>query len=838
MSTFSKEFNSDKHIIIPSIQREYIQPLNQSVINGFADALVKAYANDEKKDLNYIYGLESETSFVPIDGQQRLTTLWLLHLYVAARKGQILTAGIEYKTRDVSSDFCVKLRENAVSILATSQTPSKDIVNANWFIETWIENITVSSMLHALDVIRESIETSDTDIDILWKNMTKDDSPISFAFMSTKDLGDDVYVKMNARGKSLSDFENLKSWLDDRLKELVEDGGYNLNQDFLTSWREYIDNEWTDLFWRNRNLNDLFPEEIDDEQIRLFYNIAFIIWANKNRQERKSIIRDTSSIKSIASLLKVDPNNVIDELLERMRSSSVDLPLYILDKLNIFNEEFFLTVKEVLNGLISYEEEINTSIQALNEEEYSEKIYFWNLPKVKTPITFMCQLLMSEKEETVPYSKLVLGGALCYYVRNASNKTNLRDWLRFSRNIVNNTAIGAENVHNVLSAFNYWALLCANNDICEVITKIDAKTPGVDSKQIKEEKDKILLYNRTNVIHAVRRLENHRFFFGRIVSLLELLKDVEPKDFDTTLINYAGILYRFFGNDGPNFDSKEDKYLTHRILLACSEYYGIGYEYKKSWCLFESKEEWKSIYLEDDGFSEDNGMPHNIGIWRMLKEIGIAENLTKPQLENILNEYKEKVSDWRRPLLEYPELWDYMGNNCLKFYNNYNVLLIPGVILQSTGRRAELRARSLYIELKCGECLKEICPPKEGEEFHPFGWQLRFWQYGSNRKDKNSCIFFEKKENEEMLVIDIYFDTENASKNKTEHSYCIELFVRENKRMDSEMVSINESFWCSTVNSIHEATAIRQSHQGRYLYSNLSKQDVINMLKSNILPNK
>ena len=89
-----------------------------------------------------------------------------------------------------------------------------------------------------------------------------------------------------------------------------------------------------------------------------------------------------------------------------------------------------------------------------------------------------------------------------------------------------------------------------------------------------------------------------------------------------------------------------------------------------------------------------------------------------------------------------------------------------------------------------------------------------------------------------MLVIDIYFDTENASKNKTEHSYCIELFVRENKRTDSEMVSINESFWCSTVNSIHEATATRLNHQGRYLYSNLSKQDVINMLKSNILPNK
>lgn len=838
MSTFSKEFNTDKHIVIPSIQREYVQPLNQSVINGFVDVLVKAYANDDKKDLNYIYGLESDTIFEPIDGQQRLTTLWLLHLYIAARKGQRLSAGLEYRTRDASSDFCVKLRENAVSTLATSKIPSQDIINASWFIETWIENITVSSMLHALDVIHERIETSDTDIDILWGNMNKDDSPVTFAFMSTKDLGDDVYVKMNARGKSLSDFENLKSWLDDRLTELVNDEGNNLNQEFLANWRDCIDNEWTDLFWRNRNLNDVFPEEIDDEQIRLFYNIAFIIWAKKNKGERKSIILETSSIKSIASLLKVAPNEVIDEILNRMRFSSIDLPLYILDKLNIFNEEFFQTAKDVLNGLISHEDEINTSLQALNEEEFSEKINFWNLPKVKNPISFMCQLLMSEKEEKVPYPKLTIVATLCYYVRNISNKTNLRDWLRFSRNIANNTTIGAENVHNVLTAFYNWTLLCADNEIGEVIAKIEANTPGIDFKQIKEEKDKALLYNRSDVIQAVRRLENHRFFFGRVGCLLKLLKNVEPKDFDTTLINYAGILYRFFGNDGPNFDSKEDKYLAHRMLLACSDFYGIGYEYKKSWCLFESKEEWKSIYLEAEGFSEDNGIPHNIGIWTMLKEIGTADNLTKPKLENILKEYQEKVSDWRKPLLEYPELWDYMDNNCLKFYNNYNVLLIPGVILQSTGRRSELRARSLYEELKCGECLKEICPPKEGEEFHPFGWQLRFWQYGTDRKDKNSCIFFEKKENGETLVIDIYFDTEYALKNETECSYCIELFVRENKRADNEMLSVNESTWCSTVNSIHEATAVRQNHQGRYLYSNLSKQDVINMLKNNILPSK
>ena len=838
MSTFSKEFNADKLVVIPSIQREYVQPLTESVINGFVDALVKAYSTGKKKDLNYIYGLESDVTFEPIDGQQRLTTIWLMHLYVAARKGQVLPIKLEYKTRDFSSDFCVKLRENAASILATSTHPSKDIKNANWFIETWTRNITVSSMLHALDVIHQSIKNSDADLDILWLNMTNDDSPVTFAFMSTKDLGDDVYVKMNARGKSLSDFENLKSWLDDRLTELVKDESNDLDDKFLKDWRECIDNDWTDLFWRNRNLNDLFPEEIDDEQMRLFCNIAFILWAQKSKAERKNIIRDSSSVKSIAALLKVNEDEVVDKILERMRASVVDLPLYILDKLNIFNKQFFAFAKQVLNGLIQYENEINTDIQVLDEEDFSDKIYFWDFPKAEKHISFMCQLLMSEKDGSVSYPKLAIGAALCYYVQNEGNQTNLRDWLRFIRNIANNTRIDAENVHNVLSAIKKWAYSCASKKIGEVIAAVNADTTGIESNQIKEEKNKALLFDRLDTIHAIRRLENHKFFFGRVGFLLELVSVIESKDYDTTLIDYAGILYKFFGNDGPNFDSKGDKYLAHRVLLACSNYHGIGYEYKKSWCLFESKDEWKYIYLENEGFNLDaEGDPHNIGIIRLLKEVGSVNNLTSNKLKDILRKYKKNVSDWRLPLLDHSGLWDYMGNNCLKFDNNYKVLLITGVILQSSGRRSELRARSLYLDLKYGSCLRELCPPTEGQEYKPFGWTLKFWDYGGDRKDKNSCIFFEKEYNGEKLVIDVYFDVEFASKNETESSYCIELFVRENKREENDLVILNESVWRNVVTAAHDYKVIKDSVQGRYLYTHLSKQDVISLLKSYILQN-
>lgn len=49
MSTFYEEFSKEKLVVIPSIQREYVQPLNESIICGFVDALIKAYQYNQKE---------------------------------------------------------------------------------------------------------------------------------------------------------------------------------------------------------------------------------------------------------------------------------------------------------------------------------------------------------------------------------------------------------------------------------------------------------------------------------------------------------------------------------------------------------------------------------------------------------------------------------------------------------------------------------------------------------------------------------------------------------------------------------------------------------------------
>ena len=85
-------------IRIPMIQRDYAQgrpseeEVREDFLSALGDALNKS-ANDPTLPLNldFIYGSvegDIETRFLPLDGQQRLTTLFLLHWYLAWKDQQ------------------------------------------------------------------------------------------------------------------------------------------------------------------------------------------------------------------------------------------------------------------------------------------------------------------------------------------------------------------------------------------------------------------------------------------------------------------------------------------------------------------------------------------------------------------------------------------------------------------------------------------------------------------------------------------------------------------------------------------------------------------------------
>jgi len=247
-------------IKIPMIQRDYAQGRQEGRVPFIRDAFLKslyhAVATETPLKLDFIYGrIESvddgQKELIPIDGQQRLTTLFLLHFYGALQAGA-LSAGSEarnrlkrftYHTRRNSADFCHALVMECSEPFATPP-PSTYVIDQPWFFASWQRDPTVKAMLVMLDAIHAEF----ADISPQLYNILTDSSSrvVTFEFETFEklNLDDEMYIKMNSRGKPLNDFESFKA----RFEKFLEDRhGHQARTDFA----ERIDGkEWTDLFWQ------------------------------------------------------------------------------------------------------------------------------------------------------------------------------------------------------------------------------------------------------------------------------------------------------------------------------------------------------------------------------------------------------------------------------------------------------------------------------------------------------------------------------------------------------------------------------------------------------------
>lgn len=115
-------------IVIPRIQRDYAQGrLTERATNirkDFVDAITGSLATGKPKDFNFVYGSENDNQFIPLDGQQRLTTLFLFHIYLeglhAVKNDEynLTDYKFSYATRQSSKDFCKELLSNRKKVMA------------------------------------------------------------------------------------------------------------------------------------------------------------------------------------------------------------------------------------------------------------------------------------------------------------------------------------------------------------------------------------------------------------------------------------------------------------------------------------------------------------------------------------------------------------------------------------------------------------------------------------------------------------------------------------------------------------------------------------------------
>lgn len=320
-----------KKIEIPKIQRDYAygrtDKKNERKRNNFLDSLYDA-VNGKPITLDFIYGDIKQNILTPLDGQQRLTTLFLLYWY-ASKKEQVAESEtsflkcFSYETRPSARQFCEIITTKSIEFEA-GKTLSELIKDQNWFPLEWQHDATVSSMLVMLDAIQEKFRQ----VEDLYAKLEN----ISFYFLPIENMGltDDLYIKMNSRGKPLTPFEHFKAEFE---KQLIL-----ADQKLAKRIGAKIDREWTDLLWdyRNSGVGDDSDNTTDDEFLRYFIFICNII-CYKNGGSPKT----SDEFDLLKEFFTIQGNNDKEKVIVNAKILESFFDCWLEDKKSIPIKDFF-----------------------------------------------------------------------------------------------------------------------------------------------------------------------------------------------------------------------------------------------------------------------------------------------------------------------------------------------------------------------------------------------------------------------------------------------------------------------------------------------------------------
>ena len=261
--TFSKLLEQYDKILVPMIQRDYAQGRTDKKATDVRNNLLTDIFSDKNVHFDLVFGSKEKriidgkekNCFIPVDGQQRLTTLFLLHLY-GQKAGKTNTeldlSKFSYDTRRAASDFCKSITSKEWA--APNDKNVSDIIkDSSWFMNYWEKDPTVEGMLNMLDAIHEKCKKI-----TVYPNLNK----VTFFFfdLESNGLNENLYLKMNSRGKPLTAFENLKAKMEKVLPEDVEikdkcfpKWDASPKDSFKAKWKYFMDRNWTEAFWDSTN---------------------------------------------------------------------------------------------------------------------------------------------------------------------------------------------------------------------------------------------------------------------------------------------------------------------------------------------------------------------------------------------------------------------------------------------------------------------------------------------------------------------------------------------------------------------------------------------------------
>lgn len=281
-------------IYVPSFQRNYIQGSDEfkDKRDRLLDDIFESLKSRKVIDLGFVYG-RSEKSykgrlFYPYDGQQRLTTLYFLYLMLYFRnirngekesiKG--LKGKLSYQTRQSTDrfinsfiDWIYNSMGNEYDLFWNPNNKSSAFIKIqDWFFDyDWEYDVSIKNILSLIDTLKIRILKLEKEIAIdeiiNLIDDKEDDNPFKFIFIHIDDIiqNDELYIKINARGKALSHFENLKSDINNFWR----------NEDYKSK----LDGAWTEYVWKESSKDSdsgTIEERFDSNFYNSFKNIFYL----------------------------------------------------------------------------------------------------------------------------------------------------------------------------------------------------------------------------------------------------------------------------------------------------------------------------------------------------------------------------------------------------------------------------------------------------------------------------------------------------------------------------------------------------------------------------------
>lgn len=757
LSFFELLTKKEYRITIPIIQRDYAQgratasEIRVNFLNVLYNYLEE---NIPSRDLDFVYGTLQEDkpfiNFIPLDGQQRLTTLFLLHWYLyqisnnAEKKEAFKNALLKneksmftYETRASSAEFCDSLMRHEIdfsSLLKDSfenDSLSLTIKNCNWFYLSWELDPTIQSMLFMLDAIQEKFKLKSE----FFERLLEIEQPIiTFLFLNLEDfkLTDDLYIKMNSRGKPLTTFENFKAKFEQYL-EKFQKTKYNEQDNIKDYFSKNIDTKWTDLFWQYKKL-DFKNQNIDDQ----FMNFIRVIFTNHYME---SFLKTNESENTLEYLLGTNKA-------QEKKNYTDNISFYQYQELNALSEGATRNLMAAFDVFSNKNQKIRTYLP----EEY---VYFFNENQV-----FENALQHKFKN----YHERVCFYAYTQYLiqhTNISSKTELSDWMRVIHNLTHpeNTVIdGSEEVVSITKAIH--KLLPFSDHILDHL-KGNPHLTAFSSWQIEEEKVKAHLITKNEDWKSIiLKTEQSDHFNGQIMfivafsGILEYYNKHKNCNWSAEENNKYFKLFESYAKKARalfDFRKNDQEFLFERVMLTKGDYLLKASRNRKNLLSTDKNNRdfsWKRLLRIDPKNEESENQRLNL-----VKALFDDKRLNLNQLHESLSTIcEDKTHTWRDLFIQEPALIAYCKHGFIRDDsdgNNVSIRLLNKV--QSNGYQVELYTYYLFKTYF-----------EDEREKNKGNKELNFFKivsyYGVYSTDDVTCAFFNFEYDDQQYEFQLYYE--------------------------------------------------------------------------------